>query len=161
MFVIVVVLLARGAIYIYDHNKDKIDNLVSRPGPVKVNDNAISEGSGPAVYDAEGKVISAYTLTFLLSGNNEIYYYVGDLNDNLSVIDYNTVGIFIKAYKNAVRPEDLMFIIKADNSSSFKNAIDILDEMQKNEVPAGHYAEEEITKEEIERIKLFKTTKNG
>ena len=34
-----------------------------------------------------------------------------------------------------------MYIIKSDDASTFKNAIDILDEMAISAVPAGHYAE--------------------
>ena len=38
-----------------------------------------------------------------------------------------------------------MYIIKADKEATFKNAIDILDEMTVTAVPPGHYAEVDIT----------------
>ncbi len=40
---------------------------------------------------------------------------------------------------------DLMYIIKANKDATFKNAIDILDEMTISNVPPGHYAEVDIT----------------
>jgi tRNA U34 2-thiouridine synthase MnmA/TrmU len=38
-----------------------------------------------------------------------------------------------------------MYIIKSDKKSTFKNAIDILDEMSICAIPPGHYAEVEMT----------------
>lgn len=160
-FLIVVVLIARGALYIYDQNKSKIDNLVSQSNPATTEEIVNRENPGVDANGTQGQPVSPFTLTFILSGNNEIYYYNGEFNGNLNILDYNTIGIFIKTYKDAVNPDDLMFIIKADKSSTFKNMVDVLDEMDKNEVPAGHFAEREITKKEIERIKLLKETKNG
>lgn len=160
-FLIVVVLLARGALYIYDQNKSKTDNQVLQSNPATTKEIVNEEKPGVEANATEVQPVSAFTLTFLLSGNNEIYYYTGELNGNLGILDYNTIGIFIKTYKNAVNPDDLMFIIKADKSATFKNVVDVLDEMDKNEVPAGHFAEREISKKEIERIKLLKETKNG
>ncbi len=46
-----------------------------------------------------------------------------------------------------------MYIIKSDSSSNFKNAIDILDEMAISAVPAGHYAEVDITPAEALMIR--------
>ncbi len=160
-FLIVVVLVARGAIYFYDHNKNKIDSLVSQSDQAYTKDAVNNEESGTPGDETQGEIVSPFTLTFLLAGNNEIYYYAGEFNGDLYILDYNTIGIFIKTYKSAVKPDDLMFIIKADKTSTSKNVIDVLDEMVKNEVPAGHYAEREISKAEIDRIKLLKSTKNG
>jgi pterin-4a-carbinolamine dehydratase len=47
-----------------------------------------------------------------------------------------------------------MYIIKSDKKSTFKNAIDILDEMAINAVPPGHYAEVEMSDTEAQLIKL-------
>jgi len=46
-----------------------------------------------------------------------------------------------------------MYIIKSDNESTFKNAIDILDEMTISAVPPGHYAEVDMIPVEKELIK--------
>ena len=55
--------------------------------------------------------------------------------------------------KNATPIGDLMYIIKSDKQSNFKNAIDILDEMSICAVPPGHYAEVDMTPTEELLIK--------
>jgi hypothetical protein len=161
LFLMVVVIVARGAIYIYEKNKTEIDKLVSKPEQAGTKDSVNMNSSGTVAEETTGKYVSPFTLTFLLSGNNQVYYYTGEFNGNLNPIDYSTLGIFIKAYKDAVNPDDLMFIIKADKTASYRNMLDILDIMDKNEVPAGRYPEREITEEEINKIKLLKESKNG
>jgi hypothetical protein len=48
--------------------------------------------------------------------------------------------------KKKVTPsKDLMYIIKSDNKSTYKNSIDILDEMTICAVPPGHYAEVDMS----------------
>jgi tRNA U34 2-thiouridine synthase MnmA/TrmU len=47
-----------------------------------------------------------------------------------------------------------MYIIKADKESTFKNAIDILDEMTINTVPPGHYAEVDMSDTEAKLIQM-------
>ena len=51
--------------------------------------------------------------------------------------------------------DDLMFVIKSDDKSTFKNAIDILDEMTISGVKPGHYAEDKIS--ETEKMLIQKT----
>ena len=46
-----------------------------------------------------------------------------------------------------------MYIIKSDTESTFKNAIDILDEMSISAVPPGHYAEVDMAPAEKMMIK--------
>ena len=53
-----------------------------------------------------------------------------------------------------------MYIIKSDSSSTFKNAIDILDEMSISAVPPGHYAEVDMSPAEALMIKETETA-NG
>ncbi len=100
-------------------------------------------------------------VTFILTANDEIYYYAGAFNDSIYKTDYFKVREIIINYKSRIHPDDLMFIIKSDKAASFKNAIDILDEMAINKVPPGHYAETEITEAEIYSINILKKTKNG
>ncbi len=62
--------------------------------------------------------------------------------------------------KKATPIDDLMYIIKSDSASTFKNAIDILDEMSISAVPPGHYAEVDMTPAEAELIRLTEVS-NG
>lgn len=95
-------------------------------------------------------------VTLLLSANNNIYYYTGSFNGVINKTDFNYVGELIRKYNAEINKNDLMFIIKSEQAATFKNAIDILDQMTLNNVPPGHYTETEITNEEIESIKKFK-----
>ena len=95
-------------------------------------------------------------VTFLLSANNVLYYYEGVFTGIIHKTDFNSVGELIKKYKDQFPNKDLMFIIKATESASFKNAVDILNEITTNKVPAGHYLETDITDKEIKSIHNFK-----
>lgn len=98
---------------------------------------------------------SSGAVTFLLTAKDIIYYYKGAFNGTLNKTDYNKVRHIIKKYNTVIDPKELMFIIKTDNTSTFKNTIDLLDEMTINKIPAGHYTETEITEEEINSIKRY------
>jgi hypothetical protein len=56
--------------------------------------------------------------------------------------------------KKATPIGDLMYIIKSDKEATFKNAIDILDEMAINDVPPGHYAEVDMSDTEEKLINM-------
>lgn len=160
-FLILVVLILRGLIYIYDNNRTKIDGLVESAGKTRSETSTTTGTSNSNQRAADDTPVSPSALTFLLAENNEIYYYVGEFSGSLYKIDADYVGVFIKAYKNASNPDDLMFVIKSDTNVPFKTVVDFLDEMTKNEVPAGHYKEADMTKEEADKLKLITTTKNG
>ena len=49
----------------------------------------------------------------------------------------------------------IQYIIKSDEKSTFKNAIDILDEMTISAVPPGHYAEVDMV--DVEKMLIQKT----
>jgi biopolymer transport protein ExbD len=111
------------------------------------------------------KVKESAVMTILMGKNNQVYYYNGNLTaDNATEIfkstNFKDVRQLILDKKRAVpdgdKPKsDLMYIIKADKESRFKNAIDILDEMQINKIPTGHYAEVDIN--EVEEMLIRKT----
>ena len=61
--------------------------------------------------------------------------------------------------KKATKPDDLMYIIKADSTAKFRNAINILDEMSISAIPPGHYAEVDIAP--LERTLIQQTEASG
>ena len=113
--------------------------------------------------DNQLKVKESAVMTILLGKADQVYYYNGTLTgDNASEIfkstNFKEIRQIILDKRNAVpdgdkSKSDLMFIIKADKLSKFKNAIDILDEMQINAVPPGHYAEVDMSETEAMLIK--------
>lgn len=96
------------------------------------------------------KVKNSGAMTILLGKADQVYYYYGQLDpDKLSEQFKSTTfkqvrNLIVEKRKNTPIG-DLMYIIKSDKQSTFKNAIDILDEMSICLVPPGHYAEVDIT----------------
>jgi biopolymer transport protein ExbD len=104
------------------------------------------------------KVKNSGAMTILLGKADQIYYYFGQLEaDKLSEqfksSNFKDIRNLIADKKKATPPDDLMYIIKSDSTSTFKNAIDILDEMSISAVPPGHYAEVDMTPTEALMIR--------
>ncbi len=105
--------------------------------------------------DNQLKVKESAVMTILLGKKDQIYYYFGSLtaenaSANFKSTNFKDVRQIILDKRNSVPDgdkdkSDLMYIIKADKESKFKNAIDIIDEMSINGIPAGHYAEVDIS----------------
>lgn len=92
-------------------------------------------------------------MTILLGRADKVYYYFGKLDETRLSEQFKSStftdirGVITDKKKNT--PEDhLMYIIKSDDKSTFKNAIDILDEMTISGVKPGHYAEDKISNTE-------------
>ena len=96
------------------------------------------------------KVKNSGAMTILLGKGDQVYYYYGQLEaDKLSEqfksTNFKDIRNLILEKKKATNIDDLMYIIKSDKNSTFKNAVDILDEMTISAVPPGHYAEVDMT----------------
>ncbi len=108
--------------------------------------------------DQQLKVKNSGAMTILLGKNDNLYYYYGQLDPNtlseqFKSTNFKDIRGLIVEKKKATPIDDLMYIIKSDDESKFKNAIDILDEMSISAVPPGHYAEVDMTPVEKELIK--------
>ena len=103
------------------------------------------------------KVKNSGAMTLLLGKADQVYYYYGELTDptkQFKSSNFKEIRSLILAKKNATPIDDLMYIIKADKESTFKNAINILDEMLISNVPAGHYAEVDMSEGEAKLINM-------
>ncbi|MEO6547381.1 MAG: biopolymer transporter ExbD [Ferruginibacter sp.] len=92
-------------------------------------------------------------MTFILSKDHQLYYYYGMLNNGAAENKINKASfadarLLIATHKKSTPMADLMYIIKAAEDASFGDDIDILDEMTIGNIPPGHYAEVDITKDE-------------
>jgi len=99
-------------------------------------------------------------MTILLGKADQVYYYFGQLEaDKLSEqfksTTFKQIRELIVEKKKSTPIDNLMYIIKSDKKSTFKNAIDILDEMSICAIPPGHYAEVDMTP--TEEILISKT----
>jgi biopolymer transport protein ExbD len=109
--------------------------------------------------DQQLKVKNSGAMTILLGKNDQVYYYMGELSpENASQqfksSNFKDIRQVILDKKKATPIGDLMYIIKSDKDATFKNAIDILDEMTINTVPPGHYAEVDMAPSEEQLITL-------
>ncbi|MFZ1783984.1 MAG: biopolymer transporter ExbD [Ferruginibacter sp.] len=110
------------------------------------------------------KVKESAVMTILLGKENQVYYYYGSLtednaSENFKSTNFKEIRKLILDKRNSVpdgdKPSsDLMYIIKSDDESTFKNSIDILDEMAICAVPSGHYAVVDMSDSELNLIKL-------
>lgn len=109
--------------------------------------------------DNQLKVKNSGAMTLLLGKDDQVYYYFGELSptdasSQFKSSNFKDIRKVILEKKNSTPIGDLMYIIKSDKEATFKNAINILDEMAINTVPPGHYAEVEMSPVEAELIKL-------
>ncbi len=131
---------------------------MSKPTVMKMN-----EPKDEKVED-QMKVKESAVMTILLGKGDQIYYYFGTLtaegaSEQFKSSNFKDIRQIILDKKRAVPDgdklkSDLMYIIKADKESKFKNIIDILDEMSINAIPPGHYAEVDMTDTEAQLIKM-------
>lgn len=108
--------------------------------------------------DQQLKVKNSGAMTILLGKKDQVYYYFGQLDPNtiseqFKSTNFREIRQLIVDKKKATPLDDLMYIIKSDKNSTFKNAINILDEMSISDVKPGHYAEVDMTPVEEELIR--------
>ena len=77
------------------------------------------------------KVKTSGAMTILLGKGNQVYYYYGQLmpetiSQDFKSTSFKGIRALILEKKKSTPIDDLMYIIKSDDKSTFKNAIDIL-----------------------------------
>ncbi len=100
--------------------------------------------------DDQVKVKESGAMTILLGRADQVYYYYGQLDplkisEQFKSTTFKAIREVIVTKKKATPIGDLMYVIKSDDKSTFKNAINILDEMTISGIPPGHYAEDKIS----------------
>ena len=96
------------------------------------------------------KVKESGALTLMLGKGNVIYYYYGIDPATMQTTGYKAVRDIILEKKRKTPADDFFVTIKPDNDATYKNAVDILDEMNINDV--GKYAMIPPTAEEYSMI---------
>jgi hypothetical protein len=99
------------------------------------------------------KIKASAAMTLLPTGNNRLFYYQGEYKNAMTETDYAGIRKAITAFRQKANSKELMFLIKSDTAASFKNIVDLLDEMVICKVPKGHYAEVDITENEKKYLK--------
>lgn len=101
-------------------------------------------------------------LTILLAKDNHVYYYEGQLSvdeasNNFKSTNFKGIRDVIIDKKRRTPAEDLVIVIKPNEEATYKNTVDILDEMTINQVK--RFALVDILEVENELIK--KTEESG
>lgn len=112
--------------------------------------------------NAEMNVKESGAMTILLGKQDQVYYYYGNLdstrlNEQFQHTNFKDIRDLIVKKKKETNIDDLMYIIKSSDESTFRNAINILDEMSISAVPPGHYAEVPMSKLEQTLIHDYET----
>ncbi len=105
--------------------------------------------------EEQTKTKESGVLTILLGKDNNVFYYEGQLDPagaNFKSTNFKEIRNVIIAKKRSTVPTDFMVIIKPNEESTYRNAVDILDEMSINVVT--RYALVDISEGENSLIKV-------
>lgn len=100
--------------------------------------------------DEINKVKESGSLTLMLGKGNVVYYYFGSDPATMQTTGYKDLRKIILEKKKSTPADDLFIIIKPDKDASYKNAVDVLDEMSINEI--SRYAMVDPTPDEYSKI---------
>lgn len=112
--------------------------------------------------EEQNKVKASGALTLMLGNNDVVYYYEGELlpdGSNFKTTTFKEVRTVIMDKKRATDPKDFMVVIKPDDDATYKNTVDILDEMTINDVK--RYAMVDIAPVEVQLIKATEQASGG
>jgi biopolymer transport protein ExbD len=109
--------------------------------------------------EEQNKAKESGALTLLLGANDVIYYYEGILlpdGSNFKTTSSKDIRNVVLTKKKSTNPSDFVVVIKPDSASTYKNTVDILDEMTIDDVK--RYALVDISTVEGQ---LIKATQGG
>ncbi len=127
---------------------------INSPKAFKLN---IPDDSAKDDEQTEAKASGAFTV--LLSKDNNVFYYEGQLasdGSNFKSSNFKEIRAELLKKKANTPEKDLVVIIKPDETSAYKNVVDILDEMQITDIK--RYAVVDIFPGEVELIKATQGT---
>jgi len=100
--------------------------------------------------DETNKVKESGSLTLMLGKRNVVYYYFGRDPATMQTTNYKDVRKIILDKKKSTPVDDMFVIIKPDKDATYKNAVDMLDEMTINDIV--RYAMVDPTADEYNKI---------
>jgi biopolymer transport protein ExbD len=93
--------------------------------------------------DEQNKLKESAAFTVMPAKNDKVYYYEGLDPSKIQASDWKTIRDAILDKKRRTDPNDFMVIIKPDADATYKNTVDMLDEMKIDDVK--RYALVDIT----------------
>jgi biopolymer transport protein ExbD len=100
----------------------------------------------------QNKVKNSAVITLMLGKNDVIYYYEGDSAQKLQPTDFKKIREIVIDKKRRTDPKDFVVVIKPTVDATYKNTVNILDEMTIDGVK--RYAMVDISPVEYNFIKL-------
>jgi biopolymer transport protein ExbD len=100
--------------------------------------------------DEQNKLKESAAFTVMPAKNDKVYYYEGLDPSKIQASDWKTIRDAILDKKRRTDPNDFMVIIKPDKDATYKNTVDMLDEMKIDDVK--RYALVDITPTEYDFI---------
>jgi biopolymer transport protein ExbD len=100
----------------------------------------------------QNKVKNSAVITLMLGKNDVIYYYEGDSAQKLVPTDFKKIRDIVIDKKRRTDPKDFVVVIKPTVDATYKNTVNILDEMTIDGVK--RYAMVDISPVEYNFIKL-------
>jgi biopolymer transport protein ExbD len=100
--------------------------------------------------EEKNKVKNSAVLTLMLGKNDLIYYYEGDSAAALKPISFKGVRDIVIDKKRRTDPKDFVVVLKPSQDATYKNTVNILDEMTIDEVK--RYAMVDISPDEYKLI---------
>ena len=102
--------------------------------------------------EEQNKVKESGAFTIMLGKQDVVYYYEGLDPTQLKTATFKTIRDEIIRKKQSTNPEDLVMIIKPTEHATYKNTVDILDEMTINAIK--RYAMVDISSTENQLIQI-------
>jgi len=105
--------------------------------------------------EEQNKAKESGVITLLLGKDNTVFYYEGQLDNtasNFKSSNFSGIREVLLDKKSRTPEKDLVVVLKASSESTYKNVVDILDEMSINVLK--RYALVDISKQEEELVKV-------
>lgn len=101
----------------------------------------------------QNKVKNSGVLTIMMSKDNNVFYYEGELlpdGSNFKSTNFKEIRNVILDKKKNTKPDDFVVIIKPGPEATYKNTVDMLDEMAIGDVK--RYALVDITSQDLQFV---------
>jgi biopolymer transport protein ExbD len=104
--------------------------------------------------EEQTKTKASGALTIMLGKDRNLFYYEGELapnGANFKSANFKEIRDVVLSKKQNTKPEDFMVVIKPTDESTYKDFVDILDEMKINLV--DRYALVDISEPEVQLVR--------
>jgi biopolymer transport protein ExbD len=100
--------------------------------------------------EEQNKVKESAVLTIMLGKNNQVYYYEGIDPSKLKSSNFKDIRDVVLDKKRRTDPKDFVVVLKPTQDATYKNTVDILDEMRIDDL--HRFAMVDITSDEYKLI---------